>query len=170
MIELFQSYSLGTIIGVLVLAAVAIKEVVTFVEWAWGKLKKQFKKETKMKDEHDKIYKYIDEHNKQIDTLIKNQESMQEYMNKIQTSIDLLLESDKDDIKSWITEKHHYFCYQKQCIDDYSLDCLERRFKHYLDEHGNSYVADLMEDIHKLPIVSVTRMHEIDSDTNKKED
>lgn len=168
MIELFQQYSLGTIIGVLVLSAVAIKEVVTFMEWVWGKLKKQFNKETEIQDEHKKIYEDIQQHNKQIEMLIKNQGIMKDGMDKLQDSINLLLESDKDDIKSWITEKHHYFCYQKRCIDDYSLDCIERRYKHYLDEHGNSYIANLMEDIHQLPIVSITKMNEIDINLNKE--
>jgi hypothetical protein len=35
-------------------------------------------------------------------------------------------------------------------IDDYSLDCLERRFKHYQDEGGNSYIEDLMKDLRSL--------------------
>ena len=34
-------------------------------------------------------------------------------MEETKTTIGVLLASDKDDIKSWITEKHHYFCYEK---------------------------------------------------------
>jgi hypothetical protein len=38
------------------------------------------------------------------------------------------MKSDKDSIKAFITKEHHYFCYEKGWIDDYNLDCLEKRF------------------------------------------
>ena len=58
---------------------------------------------------------------------------------------------DKDDIKAWITQQHHYFCYELKCIDDFSLDCIEKRFKHYQDENGNSFVENLMNELRTLP-------------------
>ena len=63
----------------------------------------------------------------------------------------MLIESDKDDIKAWLTQQHHYFCFQKGYIDDYSLDCMEKRYKHYADEGGNSFVATLMSEVRALP-------------------
>jgi hypothetical protein len=63
----------------------------------------------------------------------------------------MLIDSDKDDIKAFITREHHYFCYQKGWVDDYSLDCVERRYAHYEQEGGNSFVEDLMKDLRKLP-------------------
>ena len=65
--------------------------------------------------------------------------------------LNLLLDSDRDAIKAHIVEKHHYFCYTKKYIDDYSLDCLEKRYEHYVAENGNSYVEDLMEELRALP-------------------
>ena len=65
--------------------------------------------------------------------------------------VNLLIASDRDDIKSWITEKHHYYCYSQEWIDDYSLDCIEKRFAHYQDEGGNSFIAALMAEIRALP-------------------
>ena len=62
----------------------------------------------------------------------------------------MVIDSDKDAIKAYITEKHHYFT-EKGWIDYQSLDVLEKRFKHYTDEGGNSFIEDLMEDIRKLP-------------------
>ena len=41
------------------------------------------------------------------------------------------IDAKDDDIKSWITEKHHYYCYSQEWIDDYSLDCIERRYKQF---------------------------------------
>lgn len=63
----------------------------------------------------------------------------------------MLIDSDKDDIKSYITREHHYFCYQVGWIDDFSLDCLERRYQHYEDEGGNSFIAGFMNELRTLP-------------------
>ena len=40
---------------------------------------------------------------------------------------------------------------EKGSIDYQSLDVLEHRFKHYVDEGGNSFIEDLMKDLRKLP-------------------
>jgi hypothetical protein len=63
----------------------------------------------------------------------------------------MLIESDKDDIKSFITKEHHYYVEQKKWIDKFSLDCIEKRYKHYKDEGGNSFIEDLMGELRKLP-------------------
>ena len=65
--------------------------------------------------------------------------------------IDMLIESDKDDIKAYITSKHHHFCYEQKWIDDFSLDCLERRYAHYTEEGGNSFIKSFMEELRSLP-------------------
>lgn len=65
--------------------------------------------------------------------------------------IDMLIESDKDDIKSYITREHHYFCYKIGWIDDFSLDCIEKRYKHYTDEGGNTFIGGFMEELRALP-------------------
>ena len=63
----------------------------------------------------------------------------------------MLIESDKEDIKSYVTERHHHFAYEQGWIDDYSLECLERKFVIYRHEHGNSFVEGLMDEIRALP-------------------
>lgn len=56
-----------------------------------------------------------------------------------------------NDIKAWITDKHHYFMGQGW-IDIHSLECIEYRFKDYTVLGGNSFVEDLMRDIRSLPM------------------
>lgn len=68
-----------------------------------------------------------------MSTLEKNQQNTDKILQNLATKIDMLIDSDKDDIKSFITEKHHYYCYKVGYIDDFSLDCIEKRFKHYSD-------------------------------------
>lgn len=86
-----------------------------------------------------------------MSTLQDNQRTTDEILKDLSAKIDMLIDSDMDDIKSYITKEHHYFCYQKGWIDDFSLDCLERRYQHYEDEGGNSFVGRLMGELRDLP-------------------
>ena len=72
-------------------------------------------------------------------------------VDEIKQEVDILKNSDKDDIKAFITREHHYFCYQKGWIDDFSMDCIEKRYTHYIEEDGNSFVLDLMTELRALP-------------------
>ena len=146
MLELLTTYSIVEIISFLVIFAGAIKGFVSFWDWAAARLKQVFKKENQRESDSEQIKK-----------LTEQQKATDEKIEKIIDAIELLTQSDKDDIKAWITEKHHYFCYEKGQIDDYSLDCIEKRYQHYLDEGGNSYIATLMNEIRALPKVSMLR-------------
>lgn len=133
MIELLTNFTPSQILIFIVLLALAFKAVVDFIDWGKEKL-----------NTHDKKYEQDQEKEKnmiQIMDLLKN----------LTCKVDILMNSDRDDIKSYITERHHYFCYQKGWIDDFSLDCLERRYQHYVEEDGNSYIGQLMEEIRVLP-------------------
>lgn len=153
--ELLAKYTATEIIVFIVLLAIAIKEVVTFIDWAHSRLRKTFDKE----DEHEEI-------KEQLNTVVNRLNDIETHFNtmisenrvkysEMQQSIDLLIASDKDDIKAWITAQHHLFVYEYKCIDDYSLDCIEKRFAHYRDEGGNSFIELLMSEIRALPKVSV---------------
>lgn len=144
--ELFTQYTIKEIIIFVIVLALAIKGLIIFYDWAHDRLRKHFNKET----EKDKV-------NEQLNKIIKSQEELNETVGKISKQVNILLNSDKDDIKAWLTEKHHYFCYKLGYIDDFNLDCIEKRYSHYKEENGNSFIADLMEDIRKLPHVSTDK-------------
>ena len=63
----------------------------------------------------------------------------------------MLIDSDKDAIKAFITQRHHHYVYEKGWIDDYSLDCIERRYVHYNDQGGNSFIGNLMSELREIP-------------------
>lgn len=147
--ELFTTYTGTDIIIFVILLALAIKGLVTFIDWAIERLRIFFNKE----QTQDEIMKELKKHTQDITEL---KEKFQEHLDKSCKLMNLLIESDKDDIKAWITEKHHYYCYVQKYIDDYSLDCLEKRFKHYEDEGGNSFVSHLMDEIRQLPRISIS--------------
>ena len=140
LIQLFSQFNLGQILIIIVLLGLSAKGVITFFDWVKARLYKLSNKQLKSKKANEQI---------------KNQEetinNLKKDVEKIQKSIDTLIESDKENIKAWITEKHHYYCYEKKYIDDYTLDCLEKRFTRYEEEGGNSFVHNLMDDLRDLP-------------------
>lgn len=158
--ELLETFTIPQILLFLVLVAIAFKKIADFLDW----IGERFSKRDKHKiEEYDLKQENIERFEK-----IENQVSeMKESINKIATTVDTLMESDKDAIKAWITKEHHYFCYQKGWIDDYSMDCLERRYDHYVEEHGNSFVADLMNEVRDLPKQEI-KTEERDKDREHK--
>lgn len=159
--ELLEIYSISEILLFVVLLTIALKWAIGM--WDWGKdwLQKKFQIKfqeqvddanltTKLTEISNQIAEMHSTHNRDLEKIRTN-------IAELSKTITILMASDKDDIKSWITEKHHYFCYEKKAIDDFSLDCIEKRYEHYKDEGGNSYIATLMQEIRALPKVSVIR-------------
>ena len=144
MTTLLSSYSITQIILFIVVFSLAIKGVIDFLDWAKGKMKVAYDKKKTEEDSEKTVTERIDN----LESSIKD---IADSVSKVTDKVDLLLESDKDAIKAYITREHHYFCYQKEWIDDYSLDCLERRYDHYIEEHGNSFIEQLMNEVRALP-------------------
>ena len=150
MAELITNYSWSEIILFVIAFAAAIKGVVTFWDWGKDRLRKVYDKEDKIEE----IKSLIVENIKQMNEFSNIQAQTINEIQHLKENITNLTASDKDDIKAWITEKHHHFCYDIRYIDDYSLDCIEKRYAHYVDEGGNSFISKLMEEIRNLPKVS----------------
>ena len=140
LIQLLTQFDMTTILIFIILIALSAKGIVTFFDWIKERIMKMFNKQSKKEKELEQLQ----QQELDIKELRKNIES-------IQSNINLLIESDKDDIKAYITEKHHFYCYQQKYIDDYTLNCLEKRFNHYEVEGGNSFVRNLMDELRALP-------------------
>ena len=168
--ELFTKYSLTEIILFIFVFATSLKGFFTLSDYFYDKIKRHFKEETEEEQDKIDITKQLADISAQIENInAQHTLDKQELIKKIDetnATISVLLASDKDDIKSWITEKHHYFCYESKCIDYQSLDCMEKRYRHYVDEGGNSFVADLMKEVRALPKVSMLK--EIEMENRKK--
>lgn len=142
--ELLETYSIQEIIFFIVLLATALKGGLSWIDWAKERLGAKIEKV----NEQNKVKENL---RSDMEKLTKEQREISEKIDKIVQVVDLLKESDKDDIKAWITREHHYFVYQLGYIDDFNLDCIEKRYTHYKDEGGNSFIAALMEEIRALP-------------------
>lgn len=151
MVELLKQYSGIEIIAILVISGASLKSLISFYDWAIERLRKVFKKENQKETEKEKLEAKFKKYEDSLEEIKQEQNKINEVLESLSKNTELLIQSDKDDIKAWITKEHHYYCYQKKWIDDYSLDCIERRYKHYKDEGGNSFIKDLMEEIRNLP-------------------
>lgn len=138
--QLLASYSIHEILVFIIIFALGIKGFITFWDWGVERLRKIFHKENQQDLDREKIHELSEKQEKIIQTI-----------NDLSGKIDMLIESDKANIKSYITEKHHFFVYEKKWIDDHSLESLEKRFDHYKQEGGNSFVSGLMSEIRALP-------------------
>lgn len=146
MIELFNKYTATEIIMFIVLLAIALKGIIVFFDWAHNRIKQHF----------DKDYKDIKEKEVLDEKFNQGSEDFQELKESVSNlckEVKTLVESDQEDIKSFITKEHHYFCYKKGWIDDYSLECCEKRYQHYKDRGGNSFISGFMEEMRALPKV-----------------
>ena len=151
MLELLSTYSLTQIVTFIVLLAIAVKEGITLVIWFKDLFKKKFNDNMKNTVATKKNNEQICKIKEDIQLLIQNQEKIFEEIKLFKQQLEMIIESDKDDIKSWITEKHHFYCYERKWIDDYSMDCIEKRYRHYKDEGGNSFIEELMNELRSLP-------------------
>lgn len=149
--KLFSTYSVSEIIIFLIMLALAIKGLVTFFDWAYARLKKAFSHQQEEENKEEQIALHFQKNEEAINRLIENQANFQEGFKKLTDKVDMLISSDMDSIKSYLTEKHHYFCYQQKWIDDYNLECCEKRYNHYTEEGGNSFIANFMCDLRELP-------------------
>jgi len=143
-IELLSSFTTAQIIIFIVLLAIAFKKIADFLDWMRDKIKKRDNKHQETISRDQKIDQQLAEFQSEL-------KHITETVDKTNAEIKILKESDKDDIKAFITREHHYFCYTKGWIDDFSMDCIEKRYGHYVEEEGNSFVLDLMTELRALP-------------------
>lgn len=140
---LLEQFDIKTIFIILLLAFFAIIEIMRGVDYL------RSKEGDKKKEEQDGEKRLSN-----LERLEKNNEDTIQQVRcdveEIKQNVNLLITSDKDDIRAWITDKYHYFI-QLGHIDDFTLDCLERRFRSYKQEGGNTYVDGMMEELRRLP-------------------
>lgn len=139
MLDLLNAYSGKEIAVFICLLAIALKEVI--------ELFKYFKKEGYA------LYQKANEDNEQNLQIQGNSQKLDlilEKVNNLQEKIDVLEQSDKDGIKTWIVYRYKEILKDPKQLDSMGMDLLEKRFKHYQAEGGNSYIEDLMTTIREI--------------------
>ena len=86
-----------------------------------------------------------------VQHLVEEMKYLKQDVRKIQLDVDDLIQSDKEDIKAFITNRYRYFAKKLGYIDEFSLDAIEIRYARYKKEGGNTFVDDLMVKLRNLP-------------------
>ena len=146
--ELLANYNIQDILVFVVMLAIAFKSVITFWDWLIDWVNRKFNKSYGKKAEAEQLQNTVN----QISEVTAKQ---QEQIDELYKSLQYLIDSDKDNIKSWIVEKHHHYCYEVGSVDYYILESIERRYEHYKKEGGNSYIDTLMEELRALPKTNI---------------
>lgn len=147
---LLATFSIQEILLFIVLFAVAVKGVVSFFDWAYARIRKVFIKEQKQQKDNQQIELRFEKDETRVEELAGEHIRFDNNISEIKNAIKNLERMNKNDIKAWLTEKHHYFT-DKGWIDDYSLDCIEHRYQDYRSLDGNSFIKNLMQEIRALP-------------------
>lgn len=151
MIDILTKYSLSQIIIFAILLILALKSMFSFFEWAKAKIMTIAKRENRYQQLQNMIAEEKRERKQELNAIHFNLSGLSQFVEKITQKIDLLLQSDRDDIKSFITRQYNYFVLQKKQIDHYSLQAIEKRYAHYVEEGGNSFVENMMIALRQLP-------------------
>ena len=161
MLNLLTTFSIQQILVYTVMLAFAIKGVVDFTFWCKSKYKERFNKDysqlTKQqeleqhyetcREQHKESVKAYGELDRKIDSLSDN---IDKKFGEVEKSINILSSSSKNDIKAWIVKTYHE-SKEKNYLDDFTRDIIERRFEDYKELGGNSYIARLVEEMRNLP-------------------
>lgn len=136
MVQFFQQYTLEATIIFLFMFGTALKQGYELVQY--------FRNKTV--DHVDKIR----EQEEALEQVINNMQQQQKQLQSITDKIDELLVSDKDSIKSWIVMLYKQYKTDPSGLDSMQMDLLERRFSHYKQEGGNSYIDNLMQELREI--------------------
>lgn len=149
--EFFTADTIMMIPVFVVLLAIAIKEVVDFCDWLHDRGKKHFDKEDDVSAQLDKISSQLAELDREEDAekewVEEKFEDFDGELTGMNSRIDMLIDSDKEDIRAYILEKWTYYCQGQNPIDERTMECLETRYLIYKSENGNSFVHILMEEL-----------------------
>ena len=143
MIEALESLGLTNIVIIILILLFGIKELLELIDFFKGRNKQAFQS---VKEEEE-IKQLIKDTAGKLTDIQKHFDGVVEEHNK---TLKMLVASDRDDIKGYITEKFHYFT-ELGYIDDFSMEVLERRFEHYIAEGGNSFIEAMMNQLRALP-------------------
>ena len=156
MAQLISTFGLGTVVIILLIAIPAIVNFITWCKKLWAS-REQFRQDNITKGRNLEAREEAEEHRfsageSRMGTLETDVADLKTLINKQQELIELLIQSDELDIKSWIKMQHEKWI-PRNCIDGQTLELLEQRFAIYTKEGGNSWAEKLMNELRALPVI-----------------
>lgn len=116
-------------------------------------------RELDIQAEFNKLHERFDKIDQRLDGL-------EDRMGTAEQRLKDLTESDMHDIKAWIVEQYHKFYTNQGWIDAFSAETIDKRYADYVKEGGNSYIENLINQLHTLSMDPEQRRHK--NQDNKK--
>lgn len=148
--DLLTNYSIGDIVLFAFALAFFVKEVIGLVKYFKDLINDGYDTKIVKKEKIQYFTDCLEELKRDNAETSQQIENIKQELDEVTQKINTLTESDKDDIKGWIVSQYHYFMKQGW-IDDFSMDTIEKRYGHYIEEGGNHYVHTLMKELKALP-------------------
>lgn len=158
--DLLANYSIESLILLLLVVGIALKFIIDLTSYFYNKLKGHFSKKHEQEHEKDEIFEMLNNIKKKVEENEQSIKKINEKLTTLEEQVDLVTERLQENTRSWIIDKHHYFCFEIGGIDDFNLQSLERRFLYYKAAGGNSYIDGLMEEIRNLPKITIAGIRE----------
>lgn len=140
-----------TIVLCCIMIFLALRGIIEYRNWIKTVTDEAYEKRKKQEERDQRVEKMVADYNKELINISQAIEYIKKSLTKLDSQVDNLTKSDKDDIKAYITNQYHYFVDGKGWIDDYSMDCIEKRYDMYKTYKGNTFIDDLMEQLRALP-------------------
>lgn len=99
--------------------------------------------EINLQAEFERLHDRFDAIEQRLDGLEERMAAAEERL------LDLTI-SDMHDIKAWIVEQYQKFFVHQGWIDAFSAETIDRRYSDYKKEGGNSYIKNLIDQLHTL--------------------
>lgn len=128
--ELLATYSIEQIIIFVFIIASSGKKIFDLIDYYRNKGREVYKKEA------------------DYETCLVEFKKLSEEIQTMNKRLDILTSSDMDATRGWLVEKYNYYKDNpEESIDEYIMDTIERRYTHYKEEGGNSYVTSIVESL-----------------------
>lgn len=162
LLTFLSQYPIWAVILIAVASIIIILKIIEGCKKLWQK-RKDFQKAAEQRgEEHqreeDAQAQEKEGAEKRLQKLEENYAKLSEILIKQQQTLDLLMESDELDIKTWIKTQHDQWM-PTGYIDSQILDLVCQRYEIYEREGGNSWAKKMVDDMKQLTIVTNVPLH-----------
>lgn len=162
LLTFLSQYPIWTVILITVASIIIILKIIEGCKKLWQK-RQDFQNAAEQRGEAHQRQEDAQTHEKEdaekrLRQLEDNYKLLSEILAKQQQTLDLLMESDELDIKTWIKTQHDQWM-PTGYIDSQILDLVCQRFEIYEREGGNSWAKKMVDDMKELTIVTNVPLH-----------
>lgn len=134
--NLLNTFDFKTIMLVLFLVAVGVRELIQLYRYFRMRIYGKFEMQ--------------DTERETMNNMEKSMQSVLLELKDIDKKLTLLQVSNRDSIKSWILMSYQKYKENSAQLDSMQMDLLERRYQHYKDQGGNSYIDEIMDELRAI--------------------